>query len=217
MNLKIRLLLLNLLLVSSINIFSQNWKFEFEKDGVKVWTRKLDWSAIKEFKGETTINTNLGSVLYVLDDVENYPKWVYNCIQAYRVRKDSDYKGFIYSAIKTPWPVTNRDMVYQYSVSQNKTTLEVTLNVMAVKGMVPDKGFVRMTYMKSSYTLTPIEKNKVKVVFQNHSDPAGDVPLSIVNKFITDTPYYTLLNLRKMIENPHFKKHYNDKVKEPDE
>ncbi len=196
------------------DVFTQNWVFEFEKDGVKVWTRKLDWSSIKECKGETIINTNLGSVAYVLDDVDNYPRWVYNCTESFRVRKDNEFKGFIYNAIKTPWPVKIRDVVYQYSVSQNKTTLEVTLNTMAVKGMVPDKGNVRMTYMKSTFTLTPLDKNRIKIVLQNHSDPAGDVPQSVINMFIKDSPYYTLLNMRKLIESPTFKKKHNDNIKE---
>lgn len=195
-------------------LIAQNWNLEFDKDGIKVYTRKLDWSKIKEFKGETIINTNLGSIVYVMDDVNNFTKWVYNCKEAYRVRKDNDFKGYIYTVIKTPWPVTNRDVVYQYVVSQNKTTKEVSLNVLAVSGMVPDKGNVRMTYMKSSYLLTPLDKNRVKVVFQNHSDPAGDVPMSVLNMFITDTPYYTLLNLKRMIESPSFKKQYNDKILE---
>ena len=195
-------------------LFSQEWNLEFEKNGIKVYTRKLDWSKIKEFKGETIINTNLGSIVSVFDDVNNYTKWVYNCVEAYRLKKESDFKGYIYTAIKTPWPVTNRDVVYQYSVSQNKTTKEVSFNVLAVKGMIPDKGNVRMTYMKSSYLLTPLDKNKVKVVFQNHSDPAGDVPESIINMFIKDTPYYTLLNLKRMIESPSFKKQFNDKILE---
>lgn len=193
-------------------IFAQDWKLEMDKNNVKVWTRKLDWSNVKEFKGETIINSNLGSIVFVFDDVNNYTKWVYNCYESYRVKRESDFKGYIYTAIKTPWPVTNRDIVYQYSVSQNKTTKEVSFNVMAVKGMVPDKGNVRMTYMKSSYILTPIDKNRVKVVFQNHSDPAGDVPQSVLNMFITDTPYYTLLNLKKLIESPSFKRQTNKNI-----
>lgn len=214
MKYKKRVLLLVILFVGIFEVYSQNWVLEFEKNGIKVWTRKLDWSQIKEFKGETIINTNLGSIVYVLDDVNNYPTWVYNCIESYRVKKENDFKGYIYNVIKTPWPVKNRDFVYQYSVSQNKTTLVVSINTLAVKGMVPDKGYVRMTYVKSSYVLTPLDKNRVKVVFQNHSDPAGDVPQSIINMFITETPYYTLSNLRKMIESPNFKKHYNDNILE---
>ncbi len=203
-----------ILILGSLSLVAQKWDFELEKNGVKVWTRKLDWSKIKEFKGEVTINSNLGSIISVLDDTENFPKWVYNCYKAKRLKKDSDFRGVIYTAIKLPWPAKNRSMSYQYVATQDKTSKEITLNMLTTKDKIPDDGNVRITYMKSTYTLTPINSSRVKVVFQSHADPAGDLPQSIINLFLTETPYQTLFNLKKIIESPGFKKQYLDHVEE---
>jgi hypothetical protein len=211
---KISIIVLTMFLLGNPKSEAQNWNLEFDKNGVKVWTRKLDWSKIKEFKGETIINSNLGSIIYVLDDTDNFPKWVYNCYEAKRLKKESEFRGVIYTAIKLPWPAKNRSVTYQYVATQDKATKVITLNMMSTKDIIKDDGNVRMTYMKSSYLITPLSANRVKIAFQSHADPAGDLPQSVINMFLIETPYQTLLNLKKIIESPGFKKQYLDHVEE---
>jgi len=211
---KLAIITILLFVLSCFNLQAQNWDFEFEKKEIKVWTRKLDWSKIKECKGETIMKTNLGSIISVFDDVPNFPKWVYNCSEAKRLRKDSDTRGVIYCVIKLPWPAKNRSMTFQYLLTQDKNTKEVTIRFLSTKDRIPEDGNIRMTYFKSHYILTPISPNEVKVVFQSHADPAGDLPQSIINMFLNDTPYKTLLNIRNIVENPSFKKKYLDHVEE---
>ncbi len=196
------------------SLVAQNWEQEFTKDGVTVWTRKKSWSAYKEFKGEVVINANLCSILSVFDDINTYTKWLYNCIEAKQINQESKTKGVRYTAIKAPWPVSDRDIVFQYYVTQNKATKSVTLGLKGIKGMVPDCGRVRMTYMIGSYELIPLAKNKTKVIYQSHNDPAGSVPTAIINKTITETPYNTLLNLRKLVVSGNYKKQVYQEITE---
>lgn len=88
------------------------------------------------------------------------------------------------------------------------------MRFLSTKDRIPDDGNIRMTYFKSHYILTPISENEVKIVFQSHADPAGDLPQSIINMFLNDTPYKTLLNIRNIVENPNFKKKYLNHVEE---
>lgn len=199
--------LLFLLLIASISsLIAQDWEQQFSKEGVSVWTRKISWSDYKEFKGETTVNGSLNEILSILDDINCYTKWVYNCIEAKQIKRESAFRGIRYTAIKAPWPVTDRDVVFEYTVSQNRTTKVVNIKLIGIKGVVPEKGRVRMTYMIGNYQLTPIGKNKTKVIYQSHNDPSGSVPTSIVNKMITDTPYNTLLNLKTLIKSGNYRK-----------
>jgi hypothetical protein len=202
---KIRFTLI-ILFTTITSLFSQTWEQALSKDAITVWTRKVSWSEYKEFKGETTINANLNNILSVFDDLTTYTKWVHNCIEATQIKRESSSRGTRYIAIKSPWPVSNRDVVFEYTVSQNRATKVVNLKLIAVKGVVPDKGRVRMTYMISNYELTPLSKTKTKVIYQSHNDPAGSVPTAIINKTLTDTPYYTLLKLKQVIASGNYKK-----------
>lgn len=195
-----------LIVVTISSLFAQNWEQKTHKDGITVWTRKVNQSDFKEFKGETIINGSLSDILSVFDDINCYTKWIHNCIEAKQVKRESAMKGTRYTAIKTPWPVSDRDVVFDYTVTQNRATKVVTSKLVGVKGGVPDKGRVRMTYMVGSYELTPIGKNKTKVAFQSHNDPAGKVPTSLVNQMITDTPYHTLIKLRALVHSGNYHK-----------
>lgn len=196
-----------LILFATISaLFAQNWDQVLSKDGITVWTRTVSWSDYKEFKGETIINSNLENIISVFDDISTYTKWVHNCIVAEQIKRESDFRGTRYTAIKAPWPVKDRDVVFDYTVTQNRTTKAVSLKLIAKKGIIPDRGRVRMTYMISSYEIIPLDKSRIKVIYQSHNDPAGSVPTAIVNQTLTDTPYYTLLNLKKVIASGKFKK-----------
>lgn len=188
------------------SLFAQNWEPQICKEGVTVWTRKISWSDYKEFKGETIINGSLNDILSVFDDISSYTKWIYNCIEAKQIKRESAKRGIRYTAIKAPWPVSDRDVVFEYTVSQNINTKTVSVKLIGIKGVVPDCGRVRMTYMISSYEFTPVDKNKIKVIYQSHNDPAGSVPKSIVNTMITDTPFYTLLKLRELVKSGNYHK-----------
>jgi hypothetical protein len=209
-----KLKLFVLFLLISPTIFAQNWEQALSKDGITIWTRKISWSDYKEFKGETIINSNLENILSVFDDLSTYKDWVYNCISSEQIKRESLFRGTRYIAIKAPWPVKDRDVVFEYTVSQNKTTKVLTIKMIAIKGVVPDRGRVRMTFMIGSYEFTPIAKNKTKVVYLSHNDPAGSVPTAIINKTITDTPYYTLFNLKNVIASGKFKKQTHKEILE---
>jgi len=60
------------------------------------------------------------------------------------------------------------------------------------------KKFVRITEHYDITTIIPIEENRVKVVMQGYTDPGGNIPTWIVNMFIADGPYESMLALKKI-------------------
>jgi hypothetical protein len=202
------------LFISTTSVNSQTWELRECKNGVTVYTRSVAGSDVEEFKGETTVKSNLGSLLNILDDFKNYPTWVYNCSYAESVKKVSTYEGYAYNVYEMSWPVSNRDLVVHYYITQNEQTKVILLKLDAVNGYVPDKGYVRITYLKGFYEFTPKPNGYVHIIYQVHSDPGGYVPTSIVNAFVYDSPYYSLLNLKKKVESPSFIKTYRKEIQE---
>jgi len=101
-----------------------------------------------------------------------------------------------------------------YVITQNPLTKVVLVKLDAVNGYVPDKGYVRMTYLKGFYEFTPKPNGYVHITYQVHSDPGGYVPSYIVNAFVYDAPYYTLLNLKNKVESAGFIKTYRKEIQE---
>ncbi len=195
--------------------YSQDWKLEMDKDGVKVYTRPVKGSNIKEFRGEITVKSNMGSILAIIDSVPEYTRWMYKCSYAERLKKINRISGYVYSVLASPWPLTDRDMCTYYNVTQDTNTRIVTISIKGVKDYIPSKpDKVRIPSIKGYWQLIPVSKGITKVVYQVHSESGGSVPASIVNMYITDTPYYNLINLKKIVESPLLPKVYMKDVKE---
>lgn len=195
--------------------FSQNWELKLEKNGVTVYTRPFAGSNVREFRGEITVKSNMGSILALIDSVSEYPKWMYNVTYASRPKKISRDIGYTYTIIKSTWPVSDRDICTYYTVKQDTATKIVTIALTGIKDYMPLKdGTIRVPAITGFWQLIPMAKGVTKVIYQVHCESGGYVPASIVNAYITDTPYYNLFNLRNIVESPLYPKKVIPNVKE---
>jgi len=198
-----------------LNSFSQEWTLKKESDGIKIYTRDVKGSSIQEFRGEVVAKSNLSTILSVIDNIADYPKWMYKCSYAERLKKINESSGYSYSVLDQSWPITDRDACTFYSVTQDSITLVVTISIKGVSNYIPVKSDkVRMPSIKGFWQLIPISKGVTKIVYQIHSEAGGEIPAAVVNMFVTDTPYYNLLNLKKIVESPLFYNKGMENVKE---
>jgi ribosome-associated toxin RatA of RatAB toxin-antitoxin module len=66
--------------------------------------------------------------------------------------------------------------------------------------MQPQQGLVRIKNMTGKWQLTPVENNKVKVVYEMNIDPGGKIPKWLVNAMLVDIPFNTLQKLRSIVK-----------------
>jgi hypothetical protein len=215
MKYRIRLSVLLTIVLLSFTSYAQKWDLRKESDGIKVYTRSVAGSNVQEFKGEVVAKSNLSSILAVIDSVSEYPKWMYECTSAYRVKRINRESGYTYTWIHSPWPVSDRDLITYYKVTQDTSSKIITVAMKGVKDYIPTKsGIVRIPSMTGFWQLIPTAKGVTKIIYQVHCESGGTVPAAIVNLYITDTPYYNLLNLRKILESPMCPKTVMPEVKE---
>ena len=192
------------------------WKTSLEKDAIRVYTREVENSKFKEFKGETLVKTTLSCLVSLLDDALNQKNWLYNVTESKRLKTTSKTEGYNYYVQKAPWPVTDRDLIVKYNLSQNKKTKVVTIELYGVKDYIAVKPeYVRVPSLRGKWEFTPLGNGIIKVVNQMLSDTGGSVPASIANATSVDIPYNTLKNLKKQIEIPKYKNAHIDDLLEP--
>jgi hypothetical protein len=190
-----------------INLYPQNqnnndWELKKDKDGVRVFTRKVKSSDFKEFRGEVFIKCTLGSLAKIIDDISSYPKWMYNCSYAERIKKISLTEGYSYYVNHSPWPVMDRDAVIHYILTQDKNTKIINISLNGEPNFLPvNKKYVRIPSLHGFWQFIPLNNGIVKVVYQNYSETGGAVPASLANPFAVDLPFYTLLNLKEKLNN----------------
>jgi len=185
------------------NIFgdaSGEFVLSTEKNGVKVFTRKLDGSSLKEFKGVTTIKTSLTSLVALLDDTEAYPQWMHRVRGARVVAKVNSHERISWTFVHAPWPVSDRDTVTQSKLVQDPKTKTVTIYLKGVPDRYPrQSGKVRVPALRGYWQFTPHKNGYITVIYQLLSDPGGSIPDAIANATVTDIPYHTLLNMHRLV------------------
>ena len=172
-----------------------NWDLKKDEAGIQVYTRTVKESSIKEFKAVGILPVTVHKLISILQDVEHYPEWI-DDVQYSKKISIKDQKLDFYYQLHLPWPVKNRDMALTMQVIEeaNNTVLQLVSN----PNIEPLKSdFIRMVKVNGYWKLEPISDSSTKVTHQFLADPEGSIPAWVVNSFIVDGPYNSMVNLAK--------------------
>lgn len=176
-----------------------NWVFKRKKKDIEVYTRPGENSDLKEIKIVLDIKSSLASLMTILWDVEEYPEWVPNCKKAFIIEQIDTYNVYYYAASTFPWPLQNRDLVAHSVFDQDPITKEITILTEAVEGHHPaQKGLIRIEVLQAIWILTPKPDGVVTITYFLKTDPAGNIPAWMTNKFMDRGPIQTMEKLRDM-------------------
>ena len=177
---------------------SDGWKLKKSKNGIVVFTRTMEDSKFKEYYTVCEINASPKELLDILLDVNNYPEWMAFVKEADLVEKNGENEFYIYSEVNVPWPFDNRDQITKTIVIRNKDTGVYSLELSIIPDFLPEKkGIVRMQSGGGLWVFTPTKDGKTSLYHQFGGDPGGNIPAWIVNMFLVDGPYKTMLGLRE--------------------
>ena len=193
---------IGLLLIALIGLshLSLAWELEKNKDGIRVYTRKVNGYSVKEYKAYGTVNASRLDIARILTRVGDLMNWMPNVDESRVIDIVSPTKRIVYYTVDLPWPTDDRDVVLDYTVDTDDdkdiTYIYMKENLTA-KGEVD--GFVRMKKASGHYKLTSIGQNKTKVEYQFLADPGGSLPSWLINMFIVDGPYDALQAIRDKV------------------
>ncbi|MEO7213496.1 START domain-containing protein [Mucilaginibacter sp.] len=200
-----KLLLLLFILRISTASAQYKWTPKTDKDGIKVFTSLVPGSKFKAIKVEAELNATAAQLVKVLLDVKGCTEWVSHTKLCTLIKQVSPSEVYYYSEIDVPWPATNRDFVAHLIVHQNPETKVVTVDGPAVPGFVPVKDdIVRITASKGEWIITPIQKDKIKVVYTLQVDPGGNIPAWLINMLAAEGPTRSFQGLKKQLKKPEY-------------
>lgn len=203
-------IVLFILLLSALKAQASPYQWQLAKQdhqhNIKIFTSKVEHSNLDAFRGEMLIKEKLWRLLALLNDTAQAPKWIHNCENMRLLEQKNSHQAIYYSVTRAPWPLLNRD-----AVSLVRTEIEphsgiVTLTMQAVNNVISkQKKHVRIPMLKGFWRFVPMPKQTIKVIYQMHADPGGDIPAWVANALVVDIPYNTLKNMRKMLKTNDFK------------
>ncbi len=188
---------------------SNDWALEQEQDGVTVYTREVEGSEYKAFKGETVVDVELNRAMALMDDTAACVDWMHSCNSPVLIRKLTPLKRYTYMVNDFPWPAKDRALLLSATISQEMSSRVVTVALDSVdleslepsdKSRVPlDNGAVLMERAEGFFRFTPLGGNRTHVEYQMHIEPGGALPASIVNAKLIETPFNTLKAMQSVV------------------
>ncbi|MFT5167963.1 MAG: hypothetical protein ACI8P3_003202 [Saprospiraceae bacterium] len=194
------------LLLSTSNMeikqeYDLDWKLKKEENGIKVFTRGIANSNLKELKINLTLeSTSLFKVLDVLNNVSSYKDWVFKCIESREISVLNEKEIVSYYKFDFPWPLSDRDiyMKAHTEITPDHKSAVITTSVLPTYGD-KEEGVVRVEDHLNSWELHEIG-DQVELTYYLKSNPGGKIPDWVVNLAIDTGPTNTLTNLRGLIQ-----------------
>ncbi|NUT83642.1 START domain-containing protein [Pseudomonas brassicacearum] len=186
-------------LLATATAQAEDWQVAKEKDGIKVSLSEVAGSKYKAYRGVTVMKTTMAKLRALQEDVPGACAWIHEC-KSQKLLKHEGNQSWTYTQFNTPWPVTSRDSVLQVTTEEGADG-SLTRKLKGVPKYLPEeKGFVRVTQVDGFWKFTPKGADQVEVIYQVHTEPGGDVPSWLANKFVVDAPFNTLKALRERAE-----------------
>ena len=172
-------------LVLSSTVVAQSWDFIKEKDGIKIYTRKDVGKSLKSYKGVTDIHAPAAKVFALIEDVNNTDWWDKNLTNIRVLLYEKNKRAQYYLVYDLPWPVADRDLCVDVTVSIDPLTGVSKITAGPMPGVVPaNSDMIRITEYRQTWTVSPAGKELAHVVLEGFVDPAGSIPDWISNMLI---------------------------------
>lgn len=199
---RIIIILCSFILSSANTLAQEEWKLAKDKNGIKIFIRSIEGTKLKEYKGEAIISVTIEQLYNYLIKVENYKEWVYECKESTLISKVDNIEYIYYSIYKIPWPFNDRDIVTKMEISSsNEEKHIITLETKLIEGIKEKKeNLVRIPEYYEITTLVKQENRAVKMIMEGYLDPGGEIPKWIINMFLADGPYESIINIREILE-----------------
>lgn len=158
-----------------LTLNAADWVAENEKDGIKVYTRIIEGSSVKEFKGETVVNANYKAVNTIIDDVAKLDNWMADTgdnfvVYTFNVKPNGSKEMYLVNITTAPMGVSYRySLVYSKVVVTDQQiirTIELTQpsQLPAAARQVYDAYIARLPITKNGSVLSKSKINEMVAV-----------------------------------------------------
>lgn len=189
-----------LLLLSNIGLSQSNCDLKKDTNGIKVYLCDSEDSKFKTIIAELDVPATLSQYAAMVLNVDKYHEWQYKAVNPRLVGQINDMELYYYSEVQTPWPTSNRDMIWHMKMRQDSITKVLVVELVEMPDHLPEvDDVVRIPKAHSVLTITPIDKTNVRVHYIIDVDPGGEVPAWITNMFAAQAPWQTYNSFREQI------------------
>lgn len=188
---------------------ADDWTLVKERDGISVYTREIEGSDFLEFRGETVVEGSVYALVAVLYDTPNAPAWLHDCSFSMALEEIAFEDNYIFQLYDLPFPIGNRQVILHSKLSwtlegARLETEEANTYCDNHKvdrcEKVKEADLIQIRRSRGHYLFVKIDAKNTKVIWQQHVEPGGSIPVWLANALVVDLPFYSLLQLQVLVK-----------------
>lgn len=189
-----------ILIFSFSMVTAQSWDFIKEKNGIKIYTRVETGKLLKSYKAITDINVGAEKIFALMEDINNRDWWDKKLTDIKVLLYEKDKRAQYYMRYELPWPVTDRDLCVDVTITNDPLTGERIINAVSLNGVIPEHtDLVRITDYRQTWNIIPAGKEMTHIVLEGFVDPAGTIPKWVSNMLIIESPIKAICGLKDAV------------------
>ncbi len=182
-------------------VYAENaWKLEKNKDGIKIWTRKMVNSNLKEYKGSVIIQTKTEKLLAFLKNYSAFDKWMYKAdVGSLKLVKKVNENDFYFRLTMSAPFIKSRESVTHFVMNQADENGIILINLTSTPDLIPlNENYVRIPKWVGFWKIVPLGNDKIEVIHQAQIAAGGTIPDALANLGAVDAPYSMLYSLKEI-------------------
>jgi hypothetical protein len=182
------------------------WKLSVQEKNVVIYSRPRPSSPLKEFKAVGPIDAPTGAVCAVIDDFQNYPKFMPYMTECRLITRDGDSivgyqrlspkvcadRDYTLRVWKKSWPSTDGLVFMSHWAPANEL------------GPPEKKGVVRVKLCEGKWLLEPDGATKTRATYSIYTDSGGFIPSFLANRISLTGITKLFAAVRKQVKDPRY-------------
>ena len=182
----------------------KDWETAFDRDGVKLETRKNAKSGVLQTRVTGTVAAPTDDVWKEIVTPESYCALLPKTLESrYIDEKPKQKQVYCYQRV-SGGPVSERDYTLKVTWTEEKAKhgkkYHRAWTIENDKGPEPRKGVVRVEVHDGSWTLTPADKGKTAFEQVNYIELGGSLWTMLANQAVQDAAKELVVNLKRRFE-----------------
>jgi hypothetical protein len=189
-----------LVIIPAASLGQDGWKLKREKDGISISIREQADSHLKEYKAQAVIAHPIQHVFEFLSDLERHPEWVFRCTSLTIIENQGGQKIKYHTTYDIPWPLKDRDLTVKAVFTHYPEGKKIEMLSEYIFADYPgEKGVIRMPGYREWVILEEIDPVTTLFIAEGFADPGGKVPPWLVNMFLVDGIYDSVVKTREIL------------------
>ena len=181
----------------AIDFDALKWEALNTAEGIDVSRAEIPDMDILGVRGVGTVDLHIGKIWTVFSDVSIQTQWIDRLKETRLVSEINENSVRYYSEYYSPWPISNRDFLFERFINIDEPNKVITVTVSSVVDEREPEAdcCVRGWLSRAYWRFSALENGKTKIEVEVITDPKGLIPTWIINMVQKSWPVKSISNL----------------------